>query len=89
MALIKAIDTEFGIPACYWNICNTQEDFRVGVIEVTFFGYASKEARLANKQPLSSGKTQITGNDYVAGANRIMLYKYIKTMTEFEGAEDA
>jgi hypothetical protein len=89
MALIKTVDTIFGIPAVYWNIGLVQEDFKNRVTEVTFYGYASKESRNANRQPLSSSKVQIVGDEYVAGADRAALYAIIKQKPEFEGAEDA
>jgi hypothetical protein len=89
MALIKAIDTDYGIPASYWNIGAVQEDFKGKGTEVTFYGYATKEARDAGKQPLSAGKVQIGGDEYVAGADRQALYAIIKLRPEFEGAEDA
>jgi hypothetical protein len=89
MALIKSIDTDYGIPATYWNIGAVQEDFKGQGTEVTFYGYASKEAREAGKQPLSAGKVTISGAEYVAGADRAALYSIIKQRPEFEGAEDA
>jgi hypothetical protein len=88
MALQISIDTDFGIPATYWNIGSVQEDFKGKGTEVTFYGYASKEARDQGKQPLSAGKTQIAGNDYVAGADRAALYAIIKQKPEFAGATD-
>ena len=89
MALLKSIDTDYGIPAEYWNIGAVQEDFKGKGTEVTFYGYASKQARDAGKQPLSAGKVQIAGNDYVVGADRSALYAIIKQKPEFEGAKDA
>lgn len=89
MALEKAIDTDYGLPATYWNIGAVQEDFRGKGTEVTFYGYASKEAREAGKQPLAAGKVQIAGDDYVAGADRARLYVIIKQRPEFAGAQDA
>ena len=94
MALNKPIPTEFGTPeapvfANYWNIGAVQEDFKGKGTEVTFYGYASKEARDAGKQPLSAGKVQIAGDEYVAGADRAALYAIIKQKPEFEGAQDA
>lgn len=89
MALIKSIPTDFGINACYWNIGAVQEDFKGKGTEVTFYGYATKEARESGAQPLSAGKVQIAGDDYVAGADRAALYAIIKQKPEFEGAEDA
>jgi len=89
MALIKSIMTDYGVSANYWNIGAVQEDFKGKGTEVTFYGYASKEAREAGKQPLSAGKVQIAGEEYVAGADRAALYSIIKQKPEFEGAEDA
>lgn len=89
MALIKSIPTEFGINAEYWNIGAVQEDFKGKGTEVTFYGYANEQARLEGKQPLSAGKAQITGEEYVAGADRAALYEIIKLRPEFEGAVDA
>lgn len=89
MALIKSIDTEFGIPATYWNIGAVQEDFKGKGTEVTFYGYASQEARMAGKQPLSADKFQLVGDEYIAGADRAALYAIIKQKPEFENAVDA
>lgn len=88
MALIKSIMTDFGVPAAYWNIGAVQEDFKGRGTEVTFYGYADKQARLADKQPLSAGKIQIAGSDYQAGADRAALYQIIKQKPEFEGSQD-
>ena len=89
MALIKSIPTDFGIDAQYWNIGAVQEDFKGKGTEVTFYGYANEQARLDGKQPLSAGKVQIAGDEYVAGADRAALYAIIKQRPEFEGAVDA
>ena len=89
MALLKKVDTDFGIAAEYWNIGAVQEDFKGKGTEITFYGYANKKARDAGKQPLSAGKIQIAGDEYVAGADRETLYAIIKQKPEFEGAEDA
>ena len=89
MALIKSIPTDFGINAEYWNIGAVQEDFKGQGTEVTFYGYANESARQEGKQPLSAGKVQIAGDEYVAGADRAALYAIIKQKPEFEGAQDA
>jgi hypothetical protein len=89
MALIKAIPTDFGIEATYWNIGAVQEDFKGQGTEVTFYGYANQQARQDGKQPLSAGKVQIAGEEYVAGADRAALYAIIKQKPEFADAQDA
>ena len=81
--------TDYGCTADYWHIGAVQEDFKGRGTEITFYGYASKEARDSGKQPLSAGKVQIAGDEYVAGADRAALYQIIKQKPEFEGAEDA
>lgn len=89
MALIKSIDTDYGIPATYWYIGAVQEDFKGRGTEVTFYGYASKEARESNKQPLGASKAQIAGDEYRVGATRATLYSILKQRPEFDGAVDA
>jgi hypothetical protein len=88
MALLKSIDTEYGISATYWNVGAVHEDFKGQGTEVTFYGYASQQAREQGKQPLSAGKVQISGDEYVVGADRAQLYLIIKQKPEFEGAKD-
>lgn len=88
MALKKEVMTEFGVTAQYWNLGAVAEDFKGKGTEVTFYGYASEEARRAEKQPLAAGKVQIAGDEYVVGADRAQLYAIIKQRPEFEGAED-
>jgi hypothetical protein len=89
MALIKSIQTDYMIPAEYWHIGAVQEDFKGKGTEVTFYGYASKAARDAGAQPMSAGKINIAGEEYVAGADRAALYAIIKQKPEFAGAQDA
>jgi hypothetical protein len=88
MALSKAIDTEYGIPATYWNIGGIQEDFKGKGAEVTFYGYASKDARDANKQPISAGKMQIVGDEYAPDMTRPVVYQLMKQRPEFQDAQD-
>ena len=55
MALIKSIPTDFGISAEYWNIGAVQEDFKGQGTEVTFYGYATEQARQEARQPQGPG----------------------------------
>jgi hypothetical protein len=89
MAILKTIQTDYGVPAEYWNIGAVQEDFKGQGTEVTLYGYATAEARRLNLQPLSAGKVQLTGADYIAGADRATLYSIIKQRPEFENCIDA
>jgi hypothetical protein len=89
MALLKTIQTEYGVPAEYWNIGAVHEDFKGRGTEVTIYGYASAKARQLDKQPLSAGKIQLTGEEYIVGADRAALYAIIKQKIEFENSLDA
>lgn len=82
------VDTEFGVPAKYWNIGGRGEDFRGKGVEVTMFGWASKQARDDGKQPLAVRKVQFVDQDYVAEMSRQDLYTRIKLKQEFIGATD-
>lgn len=88
MALKLTVNTDFGVDATYWNIGAYQEDFKGKGAEVTIYGYASAEAFEQGKQPLSAAKVQLTGSDYIAGADRAAVYNIIKTKPEFAGAKD-
>lgn len=89
MALIKSIETDFGIPANYWSIGIVNEDFKNKSIEVTIYGYANEKARQEGKQPLSAGKVQIASDEYVVGADRSTLYSIIKQRPEFIDSQNA
>ena len=88
MALSHTVETEFGVTASYWNIGAVQEDFKGKGTQVTMYGYASQEAREAEKQPLSAAQVTLAGDDYIAGADRTTLYAKIKQRPEFAGATD-
>lgn len=90
MALEKALATDFGVDAVYWNIGAVQEDFKGAATEITLYGYTSEAARRENKQPVAATKFILTGENYQAGANRADLYAIIKTTrSEFLDCRDA
>jgi hypothetical protein len=89
MALLISVDTDFGIPAVYWNIGGVQEDFKGKATEITIYGYASQETRQAGRQPLSAAKVQIVGEDYIPEATRAQLYAFLNQRPEFAAAQAA
>lgn len=88
MALLNTVDTDFGVTASYWNIGTVQEDFKGKGTQVTAYGYASKDAFTAGKQPLAAAQVTFAGEEYVAGADRATLYSLLKQKPEFAGATD-
>lgn len=80
MALIKSIETDFGIPATYWRI----EHFtfhRDGNVDVTLHGYANAGAK--DKQPMASWQATIDARE-----TRASIYEALKMTDYWEGAED-
>jgi len=87
MALLISVDTDFGVPAVYWNIGCVQEDFKGKSTEITIYGYASQEARQTGRQPLSAAKVQVAGEDYTPEATRAQLYAILSAKPEFKAAQ--
>lgn len=89
MALKKAIPTDYGVNAEYWNIGAAQEDFKGAGLHLTLYGYLDAAARQAGKQPLAAYTVQLTGDDYSPDAQRADWYGKLKGKPEWADAEDA
>jgi len=88
MAIEISINSDFGIPATYWHIGAIQTDFRGKGVDVTVYGYASKDAYVNGGQPISAVKQQFTGEQYQADVARDTVYGWIKQLPQFAGATD-
>jgi hypothetical protein len=88
MALLKAVNTTFGIDANYWNIFSITEDFKNKSLEVVINGYVSKEVRDENFNPVSWQNLRFIDNDYIKDATRAEVYKALKAK-DFSDATDA
>ena len=88
MALLKAVNTVFGIDATYWNIYSISEDFKNKSLEVVINGYVSKEVRDKNLEPCAWQNLTFTGDDYIKDATREAVYLALKAK-DFSDAEDA
>jgi hypothetical protein len=88
MALLKAINTEFGIDANYWNIYSISEDFKNKSLEVVINGYVSKEVRDGNLNPVAWNNLTFTGDEYIKDATREAVYLALKAK-DFSDAVDA
>ncbi len=87
MALLKAVKTNFGVDANYWNIFSIQEDFKNKMNEVVIVGYASKEVRDANLDPISWSNLTFNGDEYIKDATRPLVYGALKAK-DFADAQD-
>jgi hypothetical protein len=87
MALLKAVKTNFGVDANYWNIFSIQEDFKNKNNEIVIVGYASKEVRDAGLDPVSWSNLAFNGDEYIKDATRAEVYKALKAK-DFSDAMD-
>jgi len=74
MALQKEIQTSFGIPATYWRILRINELFK-DTAEVFLAGYADKDARDNNAEPLEVRTIIIPSEDQT----RTQIYELLTT----------
>jgi len=88
MALLKSVNTVFGIDANYWNIFSINENFKNKSLEVAIVGYASKEVREKDMQPIGWIELTFTGDEYIKDATRESVYLALKAK-DFADAEDA
>jgi hypothetical protein len=88
MALLKAVKTNYGIDATYWNIFSINEDFKNKNLEVVIVGYASQAVRDENFEPCAWQNLEFNGDEYIKDATREAVYLALKTK-DFADAEDA
>ena len=88
MALLKAVKTNYGIDATYWNIFSITEDFKNKINEVVINGFFSKEVRDENHDACAWQNIQLTGNEYIKDATREAVYLALKAK-DFSDAQDA
>ena len=88
MALLKSVNTAFGIDATYWNIFSIAENFKNKSLEVVINGYVSKEVRDENHNPVAWQNLTFTGDEYIKDATRETVYLALKTK-DFSDAVDA
>lgn len=87
MALLKSINTSYGVDATYWNIYSINEDFKNKSLQVAIVGYASKEMREKDMQPVGWIELTFTGNNYIKDATREAVYLALKAK-DFADAKD-
>jgi hypothetical protein len=86
MAIIKNINSSFGVDAVYWKIAELTADFVEGTANVLLFGYASQESRFAGFDPLIKTGLKISVDNYF---DRSSLYDLVKNLPEFKSSTDA
>ena len=87
MALLKSVNTVFGIDAIYWNIFSITEDFKNKSLEVVINGYVSKEVRDENHNPIAWQNLTFTSDDYIKDATREAVYLALKAKDFFDAVD--
>lgn len=87
MALLKSLNTDFGVPAAYWNVGETLLDYHKRRCQVRLYGFANTAARQAGKQPMAAMNIVLEAAAFPADANRASIYEEIKQMPEWADAE--
>ena len=90
MALIKAIETESGVTVGYHNVSIFKETTKKQLIAY-LNSYADKAARTAGKPPVVEAKRYDIPEEAWCGCGygiEEAAYTYLKTLPEFDGAED-
>ena len=88
MAIKKAIKSDYGVYATYWNVAFLQNNFIDKVLYVKLFGYSDAAVRQDSATPLMVIEMTWREENYPGDINRQELYALIKLMSEFTGAED-
>lgn len=99
MALKKSFDTQYGISADYWYVCNLATNWFAQEAQITLAGYPTKESADTGKNPISFKSFTINGEQFVQlfnlnsldkeGVNPVSaVYNYIKLLDEWVGVED-
>jgi|688.fasta_scaffold663591_2 hypothetical protein len=64
MALLKSLETKFGIDATYWKVCIQEVDWLRKQCTVTLCGWVDEQARREMKFPLDNIRLHWSGNDF-------------------------
>ena len=87
MALLKSVNTNYGIDATYWNIASMVENFKSKANSIILHGYLDLDARTNDMQPVITKSLLLTGDEYIQDATRKAVYEKLKT-TKFVDAKD-
>jgi hypothetical protein len=87
MALCKALPTDFGIDASYWNILALQVNRADQTAAVTLAGYLDEPARRAGRRPIAVMMLTLAG-DFYPGDQTGLSYGGIYTALRSAPQED-
>lgn len=88
MALIKAVATDFGVPAGYWLIARIQEDILGRTLDVALNGYFDEVACRAGKKPMAAWSGRLAGELYQQAPSLAALYRRLTRLPDWADASD-
>lgn len=88
MALFKSVTQEDGVITNYHRILliDSVINSHISIAVLSYISQESRQSELANSRPYKKSATYET--DYVENMTIESAYNYLKTLPEFEGAED-
>jgi hypothetical protein len=87
MALLKSVNTAFGIDATYWNIASMVENYKSKANSIILHGYLDQDARTNNMQPIITKSLLLTDDEYIKDATREAVYLTLKAK-DFANSKD-
>ena len=91
MALNINKPTNYGINANYFKIVNLEVSYHFKVARVELAGFVNEQARLDNKEPISSFEFRFSNEDFDFSTDQNLtqkLYDKIKTQENWTDATD-
>lgn len=87
MALLKEIELASGVQANYHNV-TIIKNAPSKIVQYQICSYVSKAAREDNRPLVYQWDMSVLPNSSYTGSAEQDVYKYLKTLPMFEGAED-
>jgi hypothetical protein len=92
MALLKSVETNYGVNASYWKISRTNINWYDGVLSLELWGFFDEAARRANKSTLNIKEYVFGGDDFAnfRGNEKLLdkAYEMLKGLEEWQGSEN-
>lgn len=92
MAILKSIETNYGVEATYWRVMHLDIQVNNGYLGLKFFGWVNQEAADAGKEPLDYKSMAFSGAEFQSLAISLTLdgenvYNALKRVCELKALE--
>ena len=91
MALKKDIILDNGVTTSHHRIVSARVDWQHKILSIMVGHYVNVNTRTSNMQPINITRYKVIEEDFPltnGGITQNEMYEYLKTLPEYEGAED-